>query len=165
MVIIVYGESQVTTFPIKEPTLALIISTTKDELKDNATGKLLNPQGGIQDLSTPDTQHYIKLPVLAVCSAQSHKTSSQEGAHSGRLNVDIHIAECPIDITAHNKGVTLAASDLVDCTTNGILNVFAVPQLSSMGIDEHIGKFGLSSSPITLLFLDSHPFNCKPLCY
>jgi hypothetical protein len=143
--IVVHGDSQVVTLPIKEPTLALMKSTAMEQLKDKVTGKLLSPQGGIEEPSTLGSQSYTKLPVLAVCSNESHGIASSEKDHGGKLGVDIHIAECPIEVTAHNSGITLAASKLVDCTVDGILNIFAVPRVNSTGSDERIGKFCLLS--------------------
>ncbi|KAE8873449.1 hypothetical protein PTNB73_00081 [Pyrenophora teres f. teres] len=40
--------------------------------------------------------------------------------------IDIHTSECPLEITAHNSGVTLEEVKLDDCAINGILNVYAV---------------------------------------
>lgn len=40
--------------------------------------------------------------------------------------VDIHTAEFPIEIIAHNAHITLSAAKLEDCTINGVLNVYAV---------------------------------------
>jgi hypothetical protein len=139
--IVVHGNNQVVTLPIEEPTLASMKRTTMEQLKDKVIGKILNPRGGIENLSTLGSQSYIKLPVLAVCSNESHGIASPEKDHGGKLSVDIHIAECPIEVTAHNSGITLAASNLFDCTVDGVLNIFAVPRLNSTGSDERTGKF------------------------
>jgi hypothetical protein len=152
--IVVHGDSQVVTLPIKEPTLALMKSTAMEKLKDKITGKLLSPQGGIEEPFTPGSKSYTKLPVLAVCSNESHGIASSEKDHGDKLSVDIHIAECAIEVTAHNSGITLARSKLVDCTVDGVLNVYAVPRLDSIGSDERTGEFCLLSMPQFLSLFD-----------
>jgi hypothetical protein len=141
--IVVYGDSQVVTLPIKEPTLASMKSTTMEQLKDKVTGKLLSPRGGIEKPSALGSKCYIKLPVLAVCSNEFHGTASSEKDCGGKLSVDIHIAEYPIEVTARNAGMTLAASKLFDCTVDGVLDIFAVPRLYSIGSNEQTGRFCL----------------------
>jgi hypothetical protein len=141
--IVVYGDSQVVTLPIKEPTLASMKSTTMEQLKDKITGKLLSPRGGVEKPSTPGSKCYVKLPVLAVCSNEFHGIASPEKDYGGKLSVDIHIAEYPIEVTAHNASMTLADSKLFDCTVDGVLNIFAVPRLHSIGSNEQTGRFCL----------------------
>jgi hypothetical protein len=147
--IVVHGDNQVVTLPIKEPTLASMKSTTMEHLKDKAAGKLLSPRGGIEGPSTLGPQCYIKLPVLAVCSTASHGVASPGKSYGSKLGVDIHIAEYPIEVTAHNAIITLATSKLFDCAVDGVLNIFAVPRSYPIDSKERTRKF-------CLLFLLQH---------
>ena len=90
---------------------------------------------------------YLKLSVLAVCSRQSHRRnrhnndSGSDAAIDDRgLTLDLHTSECPIDITVHNKDITVAAAGLHDCAIDGILTVFAVQRVYSTNDNHGSGK-------------------------
>lgn len=89
---------------------------------------------------------YLKLPVLAVCSHQAHRRqrdndgSDTDAAVDDRgLTLDLHMSECPLDITAHNKDATIADAGLIDCAIDGVLTVFAVQRVYSTNNDSGSG--------------------------
>ncbi|KAJ8116748.1 hypothetical protein OPT61_g1881 [Boeremia exigua] len=158
--VIVYENNKVATIPTQEPTLAFIQRAARDQLQDETTGKLLCPIGGVNDSSLQDgsSGRYLKLPVLAVCSHQSHRrsrehdeTDSESDSDSDAaiddrgLTLDLHTSECPIDITVHNKNLSIADAGLHDCAINGVLTIFAVRRVYSTNMDHgagnaHVGK-------------------------
>ncbi|KAH6622099.1 hypothetical protein C7974DRAFT_216154 [Boeremia exigua] len=136
--VVVYEDNKVTVVPIEEPTLASIQRAARVQLQDKATGKLLCALGGVaaRNAQAGDSGRYLKLPVLAVCSHQSHRHHEEDdGAESVAamdnrgLTLDLHISECPIDITIHNKDVTIEAAGLHDCAVDGVLTIFAVQRV------------------------------------
>lgn len=132
-----YGDNKIAVIPAQEPTLPLVQRAAREQLHDQATGKLLCAIGGLEDR---DTGRYLKLPVLAVCSRQSRRrqnddddsSSASDAAIDDRgITVDLHTSECPIKITAHNKDIDLAAAGLHGCPVNGVLTIFAVQRVFS----------------------------------
>lgn len=163
--VVVHGDSQVTTVHIEEPVFSSMEYSAKSQLQGSATGKTLEVKGGIKDDSVPRSKRYLKLPVMAICSPEAHGVLSGEpGNHfrwsvdsnianeydhspgSQRLCVDLHISECPIEITAHNASVTLKTASLHDCTIDGVLNVFAVPHLYPMADNASSSMFEYPAS-------------------
>ncbi|KAF1933763.1 uncharacterized protein M421DRAFT_1134 [Didymella exigua CBS 183.55] len=107
--------------------------------------KLLCAIGGLEDRNEQDggSARYLKLPVLAVCSRQSHSRQIRangsycDAAFDNRgLTVDLHTSECPIEITAHNKDVTLVTVVLHDSVIDGVLSIFAGPRVYSAAVDQ-----------------------------
>jgi len=153
--VVVYGDNKVAVIPVGEPTLASIQHTAREQLQEKAVGKLLCAIGGLESRHARESSsgHYLKLPVLAVCSRQSHRrpkddTSSDSDISSDfntaiddrGLTLDLHTSECPIDITVHNKDVTLVAAGLDDCAINGVLTIFAVRHVYSIHNGHRPGK-------------------------
>lgn len=155
---VVYDGNKVAILQIEEPTLASIQRAARDHLQDKVVGKLLSEIGGVADHNPWDADEvqYLKLPVLAVCSYQSHRRamgteSESDAAVDGRgLALDLHTDECPLEITVHNKDVTLEAAGLHDCAIDEMLTVFAVQCVCSQ---RHGPEAGRSDCIICYSFL------------
>ena len=137
--VVVHDDNKVAVLQTREPTLTSIRRAAREHLQDKAEGKLLSAIGGVADHTLGDAGEvrYLKLPVLAVCSHQSHRhatrtESESDAAVDGRgLTLDLHTVECPLEITVHNQDVTLKAAGLHDCAIDGVLTVFAVQRVCS----------------------------------
>jgi hypothetical protein len=147
--VVVYEDNKVAKISIQDPTLALVQRAAREQLQEKATGKLICAIGGIEDSISQDSssERYLKLPILAVCSRQSHRRqedgndSDTDGAIDDRgIILDLHTSECLVDITVHNKDFTIAVAGLDDCAINGVLTIFAVQRLYSTSDDHGSGK-------------------------
>jgi hypothetical protein len=146
--VVVYDDNKVAILQTQEPTLTSIRRAAREHLQDKAVGRLLSAIGGVADHNVWDADEvqYIKLPVLSVCSHQSHRRatgteSESDAAVDGRgLTLDLHTVECPLEITVHNKDVTLEAAGLYDCTIDGVLTVYAVQRVCSQGRGLEAGR-------------------------
>ncbi|KAF2996796.1 hypothetical protein E8E13_000636 [Curvularia kusanoi] len=142
--LVVYEDNKVAVLRIGEPTETSIKCAAHEQLQEQTEGKLLREIGGVKHRNDELNPRYLKLPVLAVCSYQSHRTKADSKENDRRLTLDLHTLECPIDITAHNESVTLVAAGLDDCAVNGILTVFAVQRvcstLNGYGAAANVGK-------------------------
>ena len=152
-VIVVHGANNVVAVPISDPTLSVIHQATKDHLSQHMTNKVLRTIGGVEDKDNqvPGIKRFLKPPVLAVCSKQRHTNHRRQGPEDSQsttsqrdLIVDIHTSECPVEVTAHNADITLAASGLEDYAINGTLDIFAVQRWSlAQGESPAQGKAGI----------------------
>jgi hypothetical protein len=151
--VIVYGDNKVAVTPVLESTLASMKQAARHQLQEKVIGKLFHAIGGLvdNDPGYGGIERYSKLPILAICSHQSHLRQSTDhdtnfGTDSDTviddrgLTLDIHTSECPVEITAHNKDITIAAADLEDCAVDGVLTVFAVQRVYSTGTAYMSGK-------------------------
>jgi hypothetical protein len=146
--VVVYDDNKVAILQTQEPTLTSIRRAAREHLQDKAVGKLLSAIGGVADHNVWDADEvqYIKLPVLSVCSHQSHRRatgteSESDAVVDGRgLTLDLHTVECPLEITVHNKDITLEAAGLHDCTIDGVLTVYAVQRVCSQGRSFEAGR-------------------------
>ncbi len=153
--VVVYEDNKVAVIHTREPTLASIQRAARDQLQDKAAGKLICAIGGVKDGNVRDGSdvRYLKIPVLAVCSHQSHrqtnewnKSKAEHEAESDAslddrgLTLDLHTSECPVDITAHNKGITIADAGLHDCAIDGVLTILAVQRVFSTNLTNGTGK-------------------------
>lgn len=139
-VIVVHGPNIVNTITAPSKSLGSIHDATRAYLGREMENKIIKTFGGIRSGGdshsepTPSS-HYDLSPVLAVCSSQRHEGPQPHGPSvhppQEHMIVDIHTAECPIDITAHNAGLTLADANLEDCAVMGVLNIFAVSRRGS----------------------------------
>ncbi|KAI8940672.1 hypothetical protein NX059_001942 [Plenodomus lindquistii] len=154
-VIVVYNTNDVAVIPVADLTLNKMQQAAKDCLAKHFEDKVITTVGGIEDPSRRILldKCYIKVPILAVCSTKQHSKHDVQKSVSGErgdrlpqreLVVDIHTSECPVEITAHNAGVTLAEAGLESCAINGVLNIYAVQrwQSTSPGTVLH-GKSGI----------------------
>jgi hypothetical protein len=111
--------------------------------------KTLTVIGGVEHaMQLTNDRRYLKAPVLAICSNAQHATRAQTtygrtDVESRDLIVDIHTLECPIEITAHNAGITLADAGLEDCAIDGVLNIFAVQRWENAQAETAQGKAGI----------------------
>lgn len=141
--VVVYADNKVAVIPVREPTFASVQHAALELLQEKAEGKLLSAVGGVEDHDARQGRsgRYLLLPILAVCSHQSHggQKDTAVSDNDRPLTLDLHTFECPIDITAHNKDVTLAEAGLDDCAVDGLLTIFAVQRVSSMNKGEDSG--------------------------
>lgn len=141
--IIVYEDNKVAVIPTQTPTLASIKRAAREQLQEKVAGKLLCAIGGLEDRNERNgsSTKYLRLPVLAVCSRQSHREKDDtDPAADGRgLTSDLHSSECPIDITMHNKDVTIEAAGLYNCAVDGVLTIFTVQRVCSTDSDRGSG--------------------------
>ncbi len=130
-VIVVHGNNQVDVRLIEEPTQNAVNQVAKHYITSEGTEKTFNLIGHIEqsDRGASNGRHYLKLPVLAICSKRAHDLEHLPSQPD--LIVDIHTSESPIEITTHNADVTLSDSGLQDLTVNGVLNIFAVQRWSN----------------------------------
>ena len=156
--VVIYEDNKVAVIPTQEPTLASIQRAAREQLQDKATGRLLCAIGGVEDLSVSNvsTGRYLKLPVLAVCSRQSHHRQNEAAANDSDsdtgiddwgLTIDLHTSECPIEVTVHNKDVALATTGLHDCAVNGVLTIFAVQCIYSTTDGKGSGTYLTQTCP------------------
>lgn len=146
-VILVHGNNDVVALPIAELTLHAVQEAAKKYAEQ--PNKTLTVIGGVEHaIQLTNDRRYLKAPVLAICSNAQHTTRAQ--ATGGRtdvdsrdLIVDIHTLECPIEITAHNAGITLADAGLEDCAIDGVLNIFAVQRWGNAQAETAQGKAGI----------------------
>ncbi|PZD25093.1 hypothetical protein A1F97_07973 [Pyrenophora tritici-repentis] len=165
-VIIVHSNNNVVAIPVKDLALSTIQQATRDHLHGmNLDNKFLNALGGVEDTSVRQTggKQYIKAPVMALCSKQcrTHRQGQQfRDTHNPPAwrakTIDIHLSECPLEITAHNSDVTLEAAKLDDCAMNGILDIYAVQRWTQDPTDGvNQGKSGIFSYSAAW----KHPFD------
>ena len=148
-VILVHGSNDVVAIPVAELTWTAVREAASKYLAQ--PNKVLTAIGGIEDTTqATDGKRYLKAPVLAICSEGQHASRRQNGggntgvASEGRdLIVDIHTLECPVELTAHNAGVTLADAGLEDCAVDGVLNIFAVQRWTNAQAESAQGKAGI----------------------
>ena len=146
--VVVYDDNKVAILQTQEPALTSIQRAAREHLQDRAVGKLLSAVGGVANHNVWDADEvqYIKLPVLSVCSHESHRRatrteSESDAAVDGRgLTLDLHTVECPLEITEHNTDVTLEAAGLHDCTIDGVLTVYAVQRVYPQSRDSEAGR-------------------------
>ncbi|KAF1351667.1 hypothetical protein EJ07DRAFT_168877 [Lizonia empirigonia] len=133
--VVVYADNKVAVIPVWEPTLASIQRAAGELLQEKTAGKLLSAVGGVEDHDARQGRsgRYLLLPILAVCSHQSHGGQKDKAVSDNDrpLTLDLHTSECPIDITAHNKDITLGEAGLDECAVNGVLTIFAVQRVYS----------------------------------
>jgi hypothetical protein len=120
-IIVVHGNNEVVAEIVEQPTADAIADAGSEFFLNSS--KELKTIGGVRAIFG----HYTKLPVLAVCSRFKH--CSDRGSVTGvdrDLVIGLHTSECPIEVTSHNSGVTLAIAGLQDCAIDGVLTIYAV---------------------------------------
>ncbi|KAF9695209.1 hypothetical protein EKO04_006853 [Ascochyta lentis] len=137
---VVYEDNKVAVVPIQEPTLASVESAARAQLQEKVADRLLHAIGGIMEHNERGglSGRYLRLPVLAVCSRSSHHRQKDDDdsaynaiVHWRGLTLDLHTSECPIEITSHNKDITIADAGLEDSAVDGTLTIFAVQRIYS----------------------------------
>jgi hypothetical protein len=120
-IIVVHGNNEVIANIVEKPTADAIADAGSEFfLKSSKEHKLI---GGIRAISG----RYSKLPILAVSSRSKHRSNRGFVAGGDRdLVIDLHTSECPVEVTLHNSGVTLATAGLQDCTIDGVLAIYVV---------------------------------------
>lgn len=138
-VILVHDANIVTVLPVNGKKLSSMRQAVNNHLEHVIQSKTITTFGGTKDPSSlsDSDQSYEVAPVFAVCSNRRHKkhpggdiTCSSLSQHPRDLLIDIHTSECPIEVTAHNANVSIAAIGLEDCAIDGVLNIFAVQRWS-----------------------------------
>ncbi|KAF2824079.1 hypothetical protein CC86DRAFT_421855 [Ophiobolus disseminans] len=148
-VILVHGHNNVVAIPLVELTRSALQETATKYLAQ--PNKVLTIIGGVKEATQmPGSTRYLKAPVLAICSQDRHTPRRTHGVGNMRapsqgrdLIVDIHTLECPIELTAHNAGVTLANAGLEECAIDGVLNIFAVQRWMNVQTEIAQGKAGI----------------------
>jgi hypothetical protein len=146
-VILVHGNNDVVAVPVAELTWHAVQEAAKKYAEQ--PNKTLTVVGGVEHaMHLTDDRRYLKAPVLAICSksqhaTRTHSTAGRTDVASRDLIVDIHTLECPIEITAHNAGITLADAGLEDCAVDGVLNIFAVQRWENVQAETAQGKAGI----------------------
>jgi hypothetical protein len=157
--IVVHSDNIVVAIPVDDHKLSTIQQATRaymeHMLERDLTKRFFNALGGVEAASihSSEDKTHLKVPVMAVCSEQCHshrqnrdQADKDDEDHLAQrdLVVDMHMSECPIEVTAHNADITIEAAGLEDCAINGVLNIYAV-QRWSLGHTERIdqGKSGI----------------------
>ncbi|KAF2463700.1 uncharacterized protein BDR25DRAFT_245013 [Lindgomyces ingoldianus] len=138
---VVSGNNIVTRIPVEEARRATLEQTAKQHLQAHIVGKHLSVIGGVPNANNllGVNAHYLKLPILAFCSKKRHSEAGRSGDNerftpSARrtLVLDLHTSEVPIEVTANNADLTLAAMGLEEIAINGVLNIYVVRRYTTL---------------------------------
>lgn len=128
ILVVVYDNNRIAAVTLPSPTLSCIQDTVRLRLRDHVEGKQITPCGGDEISEGSDGKQYVRLPVVAVCSRARHEKCELPAMTSG---LDLHSAECSIEITTHNAEIPLSSTGLADCAIDGVLNLYLVQRNTS----------------------------------